>query len=113
MDTFGKKLRECREAKGLSQKDLAKLLNTSYSVIGKYERDEMQPSIEAAKKIAKLVDTTVGYLLDEVSGMDVLKDTTMLRRLNDITALKDKDKEHILYTIDHLLASVKTEAAYK
>jgi DNA-binding XRE family transcriptional regulator len=77
------------------------------------ERDEMQPSIEAAKKIAKLVDTTVGYLLDEVSGMDVLKDTTMLRRLNDITALKDKDKEHILYTIDHLLASVKTEAAYK
>ena len=53
MSTFGKKLRECREAKGLSQKELAKLLNTSYSVIGKYERDEMQPSIEAAKKIAK------------------------------------------------------------
>lgn len=113
MDSFGKKLRECREAKGLSQKELAQMLQTSYSVIGKYERDDMQPSIEAAKKIAKLVDTTVGYLLDEVSGMDVLKDTTMLRRLNDITALKDKDKEHILYTIDHLLASVKTEAAYK
>ena len=89
------------------------MLQTSYSVIGKYERDEMQPSIEAAKKIAKLVDTTVGYLLDEVSGMDVFKDTTMLRRLNDISALKEKDKEHILYTIDHLLASVKTEAAYK
>ena len=113
MDTFGKKLRECREAKGLSQKELAQMLQTSYSVIGKYERDEMQPSIEAAKKIAKLVDTTVGYLLDEVSGMDVFKDTTMLRRLNDISALKEKDKEHILYTIDHLLASVKTEAAYK
>lgn len=113
MDSFGEKLRECREAKGLSQKELAQMLKTSYSVIGKYERDEMQPSIEAAKKIAKLVDTTVGYLLDEVSGMDVLKDTTMLRRLNDISALKEKDKEHILYTIDHLLASVKTEAAYK
>ena len=27
MSTFGKKLRECREAKGLSQKELAKLLN--------------------------------------------------------------------------------------
>ena len=86
---------------------------TSYSVIGKYERDKMQPSIEAAKTIAKLADTTVGYLLDEVGGMDVLKHTTMLRRLNNITALKDKDKEHILYTIDHLPASVKTEAAYK
>jgi transcriptional regulator with XRE-family HTH domain len=65
MTTFGKKLRECREATGLSQRELAKLLNTSYSVVGKYERDEMLPSIKAAKKIAKLVDTTVGYLLDE------------------------------------------------
>jgi len=113
MDTFGKKLRECREVKGLSQKELAKLLVTSYSVIGKYERDEMLPSIEAAKKIAKLVDTTVGYLLGEVKEMDVLKDTAMLKRLNDLSALKDEDKEHILYTIDHLLASVKTQAAYK
>ena len=113
MDTFGKKLRECREAKSLSQKDLAKLLNTSYSVIGKYERDEMLPSIDAAKKIAKLIDTTVGYLLGEVKDMDVFKDTAMLKRLNDITALKENDKEHILYTIDHLLASVKTQAAYK
>jgi len=113
MDTFGKKLRECREAKGLSQKELAKLLKTSYSVIGKYERDEMLPSIEAAKKIAKLVDTTVGYLLGESKDMNVLKDTAMLKRLNDITNLPDKDKECVLYTIDHLLASVKTQAAYK
>ncbi|MGB4292180.1 MAG: helix-turn-helix transcriptional regulator [Bacteroidales bacterium] len=50
MDSFGKKLWECREAKGLSQKELAELLNTSYPVIGKYERDKMELSIEAAKK---------------------------------------------------------------
>jgi len=113
MDTFGKKLRECREAKGLSQKDLAKLLKTSYSVIGKYERDEMLPSIEAAKKIAKLVDTSVGYLLGESNDMNVLKDKAMLKRLNDINNLPDRDKDCVLYTIDHLLASVKTQAAYK
>jgi transcriptional regulator with XRE-family HTH domain len=112
MDSFGKKLRACRDAKGLSQRDLAKLLNTSYSVIGKYERDEMLPSIEAAKNIAKLVDTTVGYLLGESSDMNVLKDKTMLKRLNEIIALPDRDKDHILYTIDHLLASVKTQQAY-
>ncbi|HPM02511.1 MAG TPA: helix-turn-helix transcriptional regulator [Candidatus Cloacimonadota bacterium] len=49
------------------------VLNTSYSVIGKYERDEMQPSIEAAKKIAKLVDTTVGYLLSESEQENVFR----------------------------------------
>lgn len=36
MASFGKRLRGCREAKGLSQQQLAKLMDTSYTVIGKY-----------------------------------------------------------------------------
>jgi hypothetical protein len=43
----------------------------------------------------------------------VLKDPDMLKRLNDIASLPDDDKSHILYTIDNLLASVKTRLAYK
>lgn len=107
MSTFGKKLREYREAKGLSQKELAKLLNTSYSVIGKYERDEMQLSIEAAKKIAKLVDTTVGYLLSESEQENVLKDPDMLKRLTEIEKMEDTDKGHILSVIDGFIKSIK------
>ena len=107
MSTFGKKLRECREAKGLSQKELAKLLNTSYSVIGKYERDEMQPSIEAAKKIAKLVDTTVGYLLGETDEENILKDPEMLKRLNEIEKMDNEDKGSILKVLDGFIKSVK------
>ena len=107
MSTFGKKLRECREAKGLSQKELAKLLNTSYSVIGKYERDEMQPSIEAAKKIAKLVDTTIGYLLSESEQENVLKDPDMLKRLTEIEKMEEADKGHILSVIDGFIKSIK------
>lgn len=52
MSSFGKRLRECRKAKGPSQKELGKLLETSYTVTGKYERDEMKPSIDMAKKIS-------------------------------------------------------------
>ena len=47
---FGKKLRECSEAKGLSQQELAKMLKTSHSVVGGYELEEMVPSIEVVKK---------------------------------------------------------------
>ena len=112
MATFGKKLRECREAKGLSQRELAKLLNTSYSVIGKYERDEMLPSIKAAQSIAKLVDTTVGYLLGETEQTNLLKDPSMLKRLNQISSLSDNDKHCILYTIDGLLQNVRTKQAF-
>ena len=96
-------MRECREAKGYSQKELAKLLNTSYSVIGKYERDEMLPSIKAAQSIASLIDTTVGYLLGETEQTNLLKDPKMLQRLNQISSLADEDKHCILYTLDSLL----------
>lgn len=110
MASFGKKLRECREDKNLSQQDLAKTLKTSHSVIGRYERDEMSPSIDAVKKLAAVLDTTVGYLLGEAKEEKILKDTAMLKRLNDINALPDKDKEHILYTIDGLIKSAKLQA---
>lgn len=110
MSSFGKRLRECREAKGLSQQDLGKLLETSYTVIGKYERDEMKPSIDVAKKLAKLVDTTVGYLLGESKDMNVLKDPAMLKRLNDIQGFSDKEREHILYALDALITKAKLKS---
>lgn len=96
-----------QKAKGLSQKELAKLLNASYSFIGKYERDEMQPSIEAARKIAKLVGTTVGYLLGETEQENILKDPYTLKRLYEIQKMDKEDKNQILYTINGPIRSVK------
>ncbi|WP_066439798.1 helix-turn-helix domain-containing protein [Chryseobacterium sp. CCH4-E10] len=107
MDTFGKKLRECREAKNLSQKDLANLLNTSYSVIGKYERDEMIPSIEVAKNIAKILETTVGYLLGETEEVNIFKDPAMLNRFNDIEKLDPENKKHLLSVVDGFIQALK------
>lgn len=112
MDSFGKRLRACREDKGLSQQVFAKQLNTSHSVIGRYERDEMTPSVEVARKMASLLDTTVGYLLGEVGQSDTFKDPVMLKRLQQINSLPDDDKHCILYAIDNLLASATTRLAY-
>ncbi|MEX0812446.1 MAG: helix-turn-helix transcriptional regulator [Chitinophagales bacterium] len=104
---FGKKLAECRKAKNLSQKELAKLLNTSHSVIGKYERQEMTPSIEAAVKLANLLGTTVGYLLGENKEAGFMKDPAMLKRWQEIEALPEEDKTCVLYTVDNLLRAAK------
>lgn len=91
---------------------LTKELSTSYTVIGRYERDEMTPSIEVAKNLSKVLYTTVDYLLGETEQVNLLKDPDMLERPNDIAALPDSDKSHIHYTIDNLLASVKTRLTY-
>jgi len=79
---------------------------------GSGERDEMLPSIKVAKSIAKLIDTTVGYLLGESEQTNVLKDSSMLQRLNQISNLSDNDKHCILYTLDGLLQNVRTQQAF-
>ena len=107
MDTFGKRLTECRKTKDMSQKELAEIFNTSHTTIGKYERDEMTPSIDAAKKLAKILDTTVGYLLGEELQADLFKDPIMLKRFQDITTLPEKEKECLLLTVDHFIKATK------
>jgi transcriptional regulator with XRE-family HTH domain len=112
MDTFGTRLRDCRKAKGLSQNELAKSLETNHSVIGKYERDEVKPSIDAVKKLAAMLGTTSAYLLGEAQSDELFKDPDMLRRLQEINSLPQKDKDCILYNLDAVLRDVKTRKAY-
>jgi transcriptional regulator with XRE-family HTH domain len=113
MSTFGKRLRDCRKEKGLSQSEVAKSLSTNHSVIGKYERDDVKPSIDVAKKLADLLDTTVAYLVGETQANELLKDVDMLKRLKDINDLPEQDKQAILYNLDALLRDAKTRLAYK
>ena len=87
-------------------------MNTSYTVIGKYERDEMTPSIDTAKKLASFLDSTVGYLLGETEEENIFKDKEMLNRLQIIRNLDLKTKEHILYALDSMLRDAKTKQAY-
>ncbi|GET29102.1 hypothetical protein [Prolixibacter sp. SD074] len=67
----------------------------------------MKPSIETAKKIAKLVGTTVGYLLGKTDKENILKDPEMLKRLNEIEKMEEADKGHILSVIDGFIKSIK------
>jgi transcriptional regulator with XRE-family HTH domain len=107
MASFGKKIAALRKELKLSQTDLANQLNTSVSVISRYERDEMTPSIDVAKKLAGILNTTVGYLLDETDQENVLKDPDMLKRLNDIAKMAPVEKDHVLFALDALIQKIK------
>lgn len=110
METFGNKLKECRNEKGFSQTELAKRIDTYHSIIGKYERDEVKPTIDVVKRLANVLETTVGYLLGETEDRELLKDPAMLKRLNDITKFSNDDKNHILYTLDAMINNVKLKS---
>lgn len=70
-------------------------------------------TVDVAKRLAEVLDTTVGFLMGESMEMNVLKDPGMLRRLNDLVSLPQKDKDGILYALDGLLRDAKTRLTYQ
>jgi transcriptional regulator with XRE-family HTH domain len=56
-------------------------------MIGKYERDEVKPSIEVAAKIADALEVSLDYLVGKTS---VEVDSKTLKRLQDIQNLMNK-----------------------
>lgn len=53
MNEFGKNLREIRQRKGLSQRDLAKMTGISASAIGMYEQGRREPNTETTEALAR------------------------------------------------------------
>ena len=113
MNTFGSRLRECRKARGLSQNELAQMLSTNHSVIGKYERDDVKPSIDVVKKLCSILGTTAAFLLGESDTDELFRDPEMLRRLKELSSLPEEDRKCILYNLDAVLRDVKTRQAYQ
>ena len=60
---FGKKVREMRLSKGLSQGDVARRLNLYRSYISGIERGVRNPSLKVVEKIAKALGVKVNDLI--------------------------------------------------
>jgi len=110
MSSFGRKIREAKEAKSFSQSELARPITSHHSIIGKYERDEVKPTIDIVKRLAEVLEITVGYLLGESEDRELLKDPSKLKRLNDLSKFLDHSIKCTLYTLDAMINNVKFKA---
>jgi len=61
--TFGENLKTLRNARSISQKDLAVELGFSFQNVSKWERNESLPDIGTLIEIAKFFSTTTDALL--------------------------------------------------
>ena len=52
MDSFGKRLRNNRKKRGLTQLELAQRMNCTKSLVSAYERNDRNPTIEMIEKFA-------------------------------------------------------------
>lgn len=78
MVEFGKKLKELRNNRNLSQTDLSKVINVSKSMISSYETTWRMPSYEVLLNIANFFNVSIDYLLGRKNDdiLDISKLTT-------------------------------------
>lgn len=65
MKTLGNKISALRKERGLTQSALAEKLNISAQAISKWETDQAAPDISLLAPLAKILDTSIDYLLNE------------------------------------------------
>ncbi len=70
--TLGEKIKEARKQCGLSQEQLAEKMAVSRSAVAKWEANNGLPDVDNLKALAKLLNVSVDYLLDDGEVIDEL-----------------------------------------
>ena len=107
---IGNKIIELRKGKSWSQTDLSKEVGVSREIIGRYERDEVSPSLDTAHKIADALNTTLDYLVGEKIASSFDKKT--VKRIQDIEQLDKDTKDKVFFVIDNIIQNTKAKQAY-
>lgn len=76
------RLKELRQINNLTQSQLADKLGCNQTAIGKYERGDLQPSIETLFKLADIFGCSIDYLLGREDDFGNISVTTN----SDLTA---------------------------
>jgi transcriptional regulator with XRE-family HTH domain len=79
-------------------------------MIGKYERGEAVPSIDAAKKIADAFEVSLDFLVGE--GQNAMFDKKTVQRLQEIETMMPTIKEKLFFLIDTVIRDSKAQQAY-
>ena len=97
---FGERITQVRKHKKLSQAQMGKTLGID---------GEVKPSIEMATRIAEVLGVSLDYL---VGNTDLELDKATINRIQEVSKLSDRDKEHIFVTLDAMIRDFKNKQAY-
>ena len=64
-ETVARNIRRIRRERGLSQEELASLVNINRNYIGMIERQENSPTIQMVERIAKVLQVRPSQLLED------------------------------------------------
>jgi transcriptional regulator with XRE-family HTH domain len=96
--SYGERLRKLRKRKGITQEDLAKILNVEKSSVSEYKRGRLPP-LDTAQKIANYFGVSVDYMLGDTDypykiniseDFSVIADNDRLGFIRDFVAFMAK-----------------------
>lgn len=106
-ETIGARIARLRRDKGMTQQELARLLQVTQPVISDYENDVIKVSGETVIQLAQ----ALGSSADEILGLEKsarsgapIKNRRLYRKLQNIEKLPKRDQQALLRTIDAFLA---------
>lgn len=112
--TFGEKIILERKKKKWTQTELADAVGTIRDLIGKYERDEMKPSIEVAAKIADALESSLDYLVrDRIPNVEIdhkYMPEQFAPLFTKLNKLSQADVNHVLAVVDAFIAKTKLQS---
>lgn len=110
---FADRLKDLCKRKGISQGELAELIDVHFTQVSRYERGETKPNAEAMTRLAKALDTTVDFLINGTAD-DVVKDAglgkELISRFKEVQDLEIEDKKTILSLMDAYIAKTKIQS---
>ena len=84
--TIGMRIRECRLALGMTQEELADVLQMKKITLSAYENDRIDLKVSILKEIAVGLGTTVAYLIDGEEnefGLEVMQVARLLQGIEN------------------------------
>lgn len=116
MSTLGQKIKQLRSSKGLTQKELAPLINTTRETLANWEVNRATPDIETIKSIADFFYVSVDYLLDRDTTFTPQttelsqEDLALFEVARQLKNLPDTDRKEIESYIQYKEHSKKNNA---
>ncbi|PXX95164.1 hypothetical protein DF185_22560 [Marinifilum breve] len=97
---------ELRKQKGWSQSELAKQIQVSREIVGRYERGDAVPSIDIAKRMADVFEVSLDYL---VGTSEKLINKEMLKRIEEVDKMKPEEKKMVYAFLDAFITKTKLQ----
>jgi transcriptional regulator with XRE-family HTH domain len=108
--SFGERVILLRKKKNWTQAELGEFVGTSRDLIGRYERDEIKPSIEVAAKIAEGLNGSLDYLVRGINADTTVIPEQLIAVLTKMEKLSPTDKTHIHAVIEAFIIKAKLQS---